>query len=158
VTERTPWRGGYVGINSFGFGGSNVHVLLRSADDIGTASSRRAHIAASATRLVTCAGRTKTGVEAILAELSQHPTDVDLQCLVQSSVCDLPPSTHPYRGTALLNSTDSRQTVQVLMPSFFHYARKQHEKYKTHCALHIGVASYGALGHVPPSTSSIVIL
>jgi acyl transferase domain-containing protein len=30
VSENTPWEGGYVGVNSFGFGGSNVHVLLRS--------------------------------------------------------------------------------------------------------------------------------
>ena len=30
VASNTPWSGGYVGINSFGFGGANVHVLLRS--------------------------------------------------------------------------------------------------------------------------------
>ncbi len=30
VAENTRWQGGYVGINSFGFGGSNVHVLLKS--------------------------------------------------------------------------------------------------------------------------------
>ena len=111
VTERTPWHGGYIGVNSYGIGGTNAHVLLRSADT--EASSRAAHIATSATRLVTCAGRTKTGVEAMLAELSQHPTDVDLQYLLQSSVSDQSPSTHPYRGVALLNSTDSRQAVEV---------------------------------------------
>lgn len=30
VTDPTPWEGGYVGINSFGFGGANAHVLLKS--------------------------------------------------------------------------------------------------------------------------------
>ena len=30
VTERTPWNGGCVAINSFGFGGANVHVILKS--------------------------------------------------------------------------------------------------------------------------------
>ncbi|KFD52748.1 hypothetical protein M513_06404 [Trichuris suis] len=30
VTEKTPWNGGTVGVNSFGFGGSNTHVVLRS--------------------------------------------------------------------------------------------------------------------------------
>lgn len=30
VTEPTPWKGGLVGINSFGFGGANAHILLRS--------------------------------------------------------------------------------------------------------------------------------
>lgn len=30
VSENTPWPGGYAAVNSFGFGGANVHVLLRS--------------------------------------------------------------------------------------------------------------------------------
>ena len=29
ITEQTPWKGGYVGINSFGFGGANVHAILK---------------------------------------------------------------------------------------------------------------------------------
>ena len=111
VSERTSWDGGYVGINSFGFGGSNVHVLLRSPDH--AAPTRTAHAASSATRLVTCAGRTKEGVEAALAEMTEHPTDVEMQCLLQSSAGDLSPVTHPYRGVALVNAAASRQTVEV---------------------------------------------
>lgn len=30
VCEKTPWNRGMVGINSFGFGGANAHVLLKS--------------------------------------------------------------------------------------------------------------------------------
>ncbi|XP_071547019.1 fatty acid synthase-like [Panulirus ornatus] len=30
VNENTPWAGGFAAVNSFGFGGANVHVLLRS--------------------------------------------------------------------------------------------------------------------------------
>ncbi|KAL1110578.1 hypothetical protein AAG570_008106 [Ranatra chinensis] len=29
ITEKTPWEGGLVGVNSFGFGGANGHVLLK---------------------------------------------------------------------------------------------------------------------------------
>ena len=29
VTEATPWSGGLVGLNSFGFGGSNVHAVFK---------------------------------------------------------------------------------------------------------------------------------
>jgi len=111
VSERTSWEGGYFGINSFGFGGSNVHVLLSSPDRMET--SRTTHVATTATRLVTCAGRTKDGVEATLAEVSQHPTDIDMQCLLQGSAGHLSTVTHPYRGAALLNAAHSRQTVQV---------------------------------------------
>jgi len=113
VDERTSWLGGYVGINSFGFGGSNVHVLLRSPDDT-VPSSRPVPAATTSTRLVTCAGRTKEGVETALTEILQRPTDVDMQSLLQSSVGDLSPMTHPYRGVALVNSATSRQTVEVL--------------------------------------------
>ena len=112
VYERTSWEGGYVGINSFGFGGSNVHILLRSPDTVAL-SEKAAHVASTVTRLVTCAGRTKDGVEATLAEMSQQPTDVDMQCLLQSSVGDLSTMTHPYRGVALVNTATSRQTVEV---------------------------------------------
>lgn len=33
VSKNTPWSGGYAAVNSFGFGGANVHVLLRSPED-----------------------------------------------------------------------------------------------------------------------------
>jgi len=111
VCERTPWEGGYIGINSFGFGGSNVHVLLRSPDTVTT--KHTAHEGTTATRLVTCASRTKEGVETLLAEMTRRPTDVDMQYLLQSSVGDLSALTHPYRGAGLLNADDNRHTVQV---------------------------------------------
>lgn len=34
VTEPTALPGGLIGINSFGFGGSNTHVILKAADHI----------------------------------------------------------------------------------------------------------------------------
>lgn len=30
VTEKTPWQRGMSGVNSFGFGGANAHVLLKN--------------------------------------------------------------------------------------------------------------------------------
>lgn len=66
VTEPTPWQGGYIGINSFGFGGANAHVLLKShtkekinngapSDDL--------------PRLVAVSGRTLEGVECLLNDV-----------------------------------------------------------------------------------------
>ena len=113
MCDRTSWEGGYVGLNSFGFGGSIVHVLLKSPDSA-QASQTSSHVATTAVRLVTCAGRTKEGVDATLAELLRRPTDVDMQYLLQTSVGNLSPVTHPYRGAALLNTADTRQTVEVI--------------------------------------------
>jgi len=110
------WDGGYVGINSFGFGGSNVHVLLRTPDTV--SHTQTTHAATMSARLVTCAGRTKEGVEATLTEASRHPTDIDMQCLLESSVGELSPVTHPYRGAALVNTATSRQTVEVHTATF----------------------------------------
>lgn len=67
VTEKTPWDGGMVGINSFGFGGANCHVLLKwnekqkvnggaPLDDI--------------TRIVPASGRTEEAVDTILTDVS----------------------------------------------------------------------------------------
>ena len=113
MCERTPWEGGYVGINSLGVGGSNAHLLLRSADSDETTRTTHVHVAATETRLVTCAARTKDGVETTLTEMLKHSTDVDMQYLLQSSVGTLSPSTHPYRGFALVNTASSQQTAQV---------------------------------------------
>lgn len=30
LTEKTPWNRGMSGVNSFGFGGANAHVLLKN--------------------------------------------------------------------------------------------------------------------------------
>jgi len=68
ITEPTPWDGGYVGINSFGFGGANCHVILKSnpkkkinngapSDDL--------------PRLVTVSGRTEDAVKVILDNVSK---------------------------------------------------------------------------------------
>ena len=111
MCERTPWESGYIGINAFGIGGSNVHVLLSSPES--SASTRTEHAAAMAMRLMTCAARTEEGVEATLAEMSRYPTNVEMQYLLQSSSGNLSPVTHPYRGFGLLNAANSQHTVQV---------------------------------------------
>lgn len=66
VTDPTPWDGGLAGINSFGFGGANCHVLLQSntkkkvnnglpVDDL--------------PRLVVTSGRTEEAVDSILSDV-----------------------------------------------------------------------------------------
>jgi fatty acid synthase len=66
VTEPTIWKPGLVGINSFGFGGSNVHVLLRcNQKEKVNKGIPDDHLP----RLVVMSGRTEQAVESFLNEV-----------------------------------------------------------------------------------------
>jgi len=75
VDVNTKWNGGYVGINNFGFGGANSHVILKpitsghvSNDGNETyQSTQRENVLR---KLVTFSGRTEDGVEQKLREVS----------------------------------------------------------------------------------------
>ena len=109
ISERTPWAGGYAGINSFGFGGSNVHVLLRS-NPRGTTPR---HPASCVPRLVTWSGRTEGAVTAALEEARASPEDVELQALLQETA-GVGAQSHQYRGYAIVNhSNPAAKDVQV---------------------------------------------
>ncbi|KAL0105763.1 hypothetical protein PUN28_015883 [Cardiocondyla obscurior] len=68
VTELTPWNGGYVGINSFGFGGANCHIILKSytKNKINNAAPTD-----DLPRLVTVSGRTEESIKVFLDDVSK---------------------------------------------------------------------------------------
>lgn len=110
VDRSIPIKGGIVGINSFGFGGSNVHVILRPAEkDVKSppAASR------SAPRVLQACGRTEAAVNALLEKGKEHATDESFLCLL-NDVSGIPPASMPYRGYALIGSqTPSKEVQQV---------------------------------------------
>jgi fatty acid synthase len=66
VTENLPWNGSLVGVNSFGFGGSNAHVLLQW--------NKKEKVNGGAPtdlipRLVVASGRTEEAVDVILKDV-----------------------------------------------------------------------------------------
>ncbi|GMR46682.1 hypothetical protein PMAYCL1PPCAC_16877, partial [Pristionchus mayeri] len=67
ITEPTPLPGGLIGVNSFGFGGSNTHVALRAADHQTPVPEKSAF-----TRIVTYSGRTAEAVDHVLDKAEQH--------------------------------------------------------------------------------------
>ncbi|ELT99721.1 hypothetical protein CAPTEDRAFT_89190 [Capitella teleta] len=104
VSKRTAWEGGYVGINSFGFGGSNVHAILKS--NVTAAAPK--HPAAEKTRLVTLCGRTKDAVKSLLDKVNSNAANVELQSLLQLNS----DASHPYRGYRLLNHDGDVQEIR----------------------------------------------
>lgn len=68
VTEVTPWDGGLVGINSFGFGGANAHVLLKTHDKNKVNGGAPTD---DLPRLGIASSRTMEGVRALLDDVSK---------------------------------------------------------------------------------------
>ncbi|KAL6424537.1 hypothetical protein ACFW04_009934 [Cataglyphis niger] len=99
VTELTEYKGDYVGINSFGFGGANCHILLKSNPKIKVNNG----IEDNLPRLVTISGRTEEAVKIILDDIQSRPIDVEYIALLHRIHSDNIKN-HPYRGYIIVGS------------------------------------------------------
>lgn len=66
VVDPTPWPGGLIGINSFGFGGANCHVLLRSNQKEKVNGGQPKD---GLPRVVAVSGRTREAIDTILDDV-----------------------------------------------------------------------------------------
>ncbi|XP_054609993.1 fatty acid synthase isoform X1 [Dunckerocampus dactyliophorus] len=102
-------RGGIIGINSFGFGGSNVHVILRPTE-------RRTQIPAETRaipRVLQACGRTEAAVNLLLQKAKEHSADDSFLSLL-NEVSGSTTASMPYRGYTLIGSqTDTKEVQQV---------------------------------------------
>ncbi|XP_060027688.1 fatty acid synthase [Erinaceus europaeus] len=111
VDQPLPVQGGIVGINSFGFGGSNVHVILQP--HLQPAPAPAPH--ASLPRLLVSSGRTPKAVQGLLEQGLQHSQDLAFLSML-NSIAATPMGTMPWRGYTLLGAQDSSQEVQQVPP------------------------------------------
>ncbi|XP_029670079.1 fatty acid synthase-like [Formica exsecta] len=129
VNTPTPWNPGFVGINSFGIGGANCHILLQSNlkqkinggapnDDI--------------PRLVVVSGRTEQAIESLLNEIKNQPIDVEYIRLLHDLHAD-DIQGHPYRGYAIIESKASIKMMKEIQ----HYSGKR----KPICFVFSGIGS-----------------
>lgn len=70
VDQNLPWNGGIVGLNSFGFGGANAHVILKSNPKPKSLSPKDGF-----PKLITLSGRTAESVQSFLEDVEEHKTD-----------------------------------------------------------------------------------
>nr|WIW72532.1 fatty acid synthase [Kerria lacca] len=98
VTEPTPWDGGLAGVNSFGFGGANCHVLLSSNPKVKINNSLPAD---DLPRLLVTSGRTEEAVDVILKDFENRPLDAEYIRLMHEIHSENIPG-HIYRGYTLL--------------------------------------------------------
>ncbi|XP_050299399.1 fatty acid synthase-like [Anthonomus grandis grandis] len=99
VTEKTPFNdnNGLIGINSFGFGGGNCHVLLRHNPKTKINNSRAKD---NIPRLICVSGRTKESINTLLDDVLEHRCDVEhVRLLQQTFRKDI--TGHLYRGFSM---------------------------------------------------------
>ena len=73
VTQNTEFCDSIVGINSFGFGGANVHILLKpNYKEVG----KNSKIVGNTTRLIPLFGRTVESVKYLMEFIRQNPNKI----------------------------------------------------------------------------------
>ncbi|KAG5666534.1 hypothetical protein PVAND_014554 [Polypedilum vanderplanki] len=82
VDEMTDFKGSLIGINSFGVGGANVHLLLKSHEK---EKINNGAINDKLERILLWSGRTKEAVEMIFDSVTKAPLDAEHIALLQHS-------------------------------------------------------------------------
>ncbi|XP_036196044.1 fatty acid synthase [Myotis myotis] len=107
VDRPLPVRGGNVAMNSFGFGGSNVHVILRP--NWCPPPTPAPH--AALPRLLLASGRTPEAVQGLLEQGRQHSQNLAFVSML-NDIAAMPVTAMPFRGCTVLGGEDSGQEVQ----------------------------------------------
>lgn len=110
VDKATPWNGGLIAINSFGFGGANAHVLLRSHP-----KPKLLPVPDTTEllpKLIAVSGRTKEAVDLLLDEARKHRKDDEFHALLHAVHSDDIPG-HIVRGFEVLGVDGTREIVEM---------------------------------------------
>ncbi|GAB6031067.1 hypothetical protein CHUAL_007878 [Chamberlinius hualienensis] len=110
VDKNTAWNGGIVGINNFGWGGANAHLVIRSNPNP-IQTSQALTSSANRLKLFTHAGRTMEGVKRVLDAMEKDPDECNLYTLL-SYLANSSSKTHPFRGYTILNATETTNQVE----------------------------------------------
>ncbi|XP_077979410.1 fatty acid synthase-like [Glandiceps talaboti] len=107
VDEPMEFPDGLVGINSFGFGGSNVHVILRPS------AKKTRGIPRSNVKLLNCCGRTQESLDSLLDKVQEYNDNSDFVALMNDTA-NQQVTGFPYRGYTILNSESTVKDSQQI--------------------------------------------
>ncbi|KAL1517282.1 hypothetical protein ABEB36_001067 [Hypothenemus hampei] len=96
VAQNEPWNGGIVAINSFGFGGANAHIVLKS-----NPKPKENWPLGPIPRVVGVSGRTEEAVKNFLTQIHRNREDEEFLALVDQ-VHSRNINGHFYRGYSVL--------------------------------------------------------
>ncbi|XP_076272609.1 fatty acid synthase 1 [Rhynchophorus ferrugineus] len=99
VVKNQPWNGGIVAINSFGFGGANAHIVVKS-----NPKPKQTWPVEPIPRVVGVSGRTEAAVTNFLQKVQDHREDEEFLALVDQVHSRNIPG-HFYRGYSVLQDT-----------------------------------------------------
>ncbi|XP_018393255.1 PREDICTED: fatty acid synthase-like [Cyphomyrmex costatus] len=109
IQEKMPLKNGYVGVNCYGFGGANAHMLLKwnrkQKVNNGTPNN-------DLPRLVILSGRTEESVKLFLNDIANRPIDVEYIRLLHDVYADNVDG-HPWRGYIILNSFQQDSIIEI---------------------------------------------
>ena len=129
MNKNTPWSGGYAAINSFGFGGANVHAILRSPNhpkcfdgidngiicgnnndifknNLINGDSSSCH---NVPRLIMASGRTEEGVTQLLEKVKSTKNEALFSLMDRLQETNT--TSHPHRGCTVVSDNDTMVKV-----------------------------------------------
>lgn len=103
VDRNTEWNGGIIGLNSFGFGGANAHVILKSNKKPKTSGQ-----IGNIPRIAVVSGRTEEAVDILLKEVEANRNDEEFVGLVNEIHTKNIPL-HYYRGYTVMSADGTNE-------------------------------------------------
>jgi fatty acid synthase len=92
IHQNRPWQGGYIALNSFGFGGTNANALIEGKVPPGEAGQ-----ALRDNEIIPLSQRTESGLKALSGRLKETPPNEQTRALLRG-IADIPLKAHPHRG------------------------------------------------------------
>ncbi|XP_055354920.1 fatty acid synthase-like [Paramacrobiotus metropolitanus] len=105
ITEPTKWNCTIAGLNCFGFGGQNSHLVVRG-------NPRTRHDTISEPRLFVYMGRTEEAAQTAMQYALKHQDNPYVSYLLMQTAFTKP-AAMPYRGYCLLNSPKGDPAIHV---------------------------------------------